>query len=130
MELCATTSNSYVLYFSHRERHGILFLGYPRDKIVSKIEAITWSTLSIIHTSYPISIWITCKTSIRVLWVPQAIIRSSIDVLYDSLHYSQMGFLQSNLISSTKTQSQGPAKCTLLSFSSYSLTHYPYMIPT
>ena len=28
------------------------------------------------------------------------------------------------------SQSRSPTKCTLLSFSSHSLTHYPYMIPT
>ena len=30
----------------------------------------------------------------------------------------------------TVSQSRGPTKCTLLNFSSHSLTHYPYMIPT
>ena len=28
------------------------------------------------------------------------------------------------------SQSRGPTACTLLSFSSHSFTHYPYMIPT
>ena len=33
-ELCATTSSGYVLSFCCRERHEVLFLAHPRDKIV------------------------------------------------------------------------------------------------
>ena len=40
-ELCAATSSGYVLSFCRRERHGVLFLAHPRDKIVTKVEAAT-----------------------------------------------------------------------------------------
>ena len=105
-KLCAATSNSYVLCFCCREGHWILFLAHPRDKVVTKVETTIWSTLPIIHTPSPIWIWITHKASIRILWVPQAIIRSAINISYDSLHSSKVEFLRSGLILSTNSHAK------------------------
>ena len=102
-KLCAATSSGYVLCFSCRERHEILFLAHPWDKIVTKVEAASWSTFLIVHTTSPVCIWIPSKASIWVFWIPQTIIWSSIDISYNSLHRSQAWFLWSSLISSTNT---------------------------
>ena len=96
----------YVLCFSCRERHWILFLAHPRDKIITKVEATSWSTLSIVHTTSPVYIWIPSKASIWVFWIPQTIVWSSIDVSYNTLHYNQVWFLWSSLISSTNTNAE------------------------
>ena len=44
-ELYAATSSGYILNFYHRERHGVLFLAHPRDKIVGAKNLEGLSTL-------------------------------------------------------------------------------------
>src|ERR1043165_4967638 len=99
--LRTTATSCYVFSLSSGQRHTVLFLAEPRNKIVPQEKASSRSAFSIISTTSPISITIARQNWFTSMRIQYTIIARSTHILQNPFHLIDVTYFRFSLISCT-----------------------------